>query len=228
MNILSMDTSTKTFSLAVSSNEKILSFKHIKLKKVLSQSIMPAIDDILKKSKLKVSQLDGFAVGLGPGSFTSLRVGLSTIKGLSYATQKPVVGISSLEVIASGLEAHDQTICVLCDAKRNLVYSNFYQYQNNSLKPIKKYMLTDLKNILKFIKEDVYFVGDGLFLYEQEIKKWGKVKKLKISFAKESQYYPKARNLAKLALKRFKANKLDKVESLVPMYLYPEDCQVQK
>src|SRR3989304_5415259 len=108
MKILSIDTSTKTFSLAVSDGEEILRSRNIKITRVLSSSIIPSIHQILKKAGIALSQLDGFAVGLGPGSFTSLRVGLSTIKAFALATGKPVVGIPSLDVLALNVLERDR------------------------------------------------------------------------------------------------------------------------
>ena len=172
MNLLSLETSTKNFSLAVSEGEKILASRHFKLTKVLSSSIIPAIDGILKKSGLAVKDLDGFAVGLGPGSFTSLRVGLSTVKGLAFAAGKPIVGISSLDVLAMNapVEAGAQ-ICVIADARRSLVYSCFYRRSHNNLERISEYSLTGIEEVLKKIKEPTFFIGDGIPLYREIILK---------------------------------------------------------
>src|SRR3989338_3422719 len=137
MNILAFDTSSKHFSLAVAKDGKTLHSRSIFLKKVLSGSIMPAILGILKKAGLTLAKLDGFAVGLGPGSFTSLRVGLSTVKGLAYALKKPVVGIPSLDVLALNVK-EDGQICVVCDAKRNMVYACLYQKKGKELKRKKR------------------------------------------------------------------------------------------
>lgn len=224
LNILSIDTSTKNFSLAVSSGTKILHSRNVKLRHVLSQSIMPAIERILQKSKIPLSAVDGFAVGLGPGSFTSLRVGLATVKGLAFATRRPIVGIPSLDVLARGA-SEDGVICALCDAKRNLVYSCLYEKRGAVLKRKSRYLLTDIKDVLKRIKGDVTFVGDGVPLFREAIEK---AVGTKARFAGEKQMYPQAKHLAIPAMERFKAKKYDNVETLVPFYLYPEDCQVQK
>lgn len=224
MNILALDTSSRHFSLAVAKNGKVLRSRNIVLKKVLSDSIMPAIGGILKKAGLTIDELDGFAVGLGPGSFTSLRVGLSTVKGLAFATGKPVVGVSSLDILALN-GTGDGQVCVVCDAKRNLVYACLYEKKGTALKKKSKYLLTDIGNVLKQVKDDVTFVGDGIPLFRAVIEKAAGIKP---QFAGEKQMYPQARHLAALALERFKAKKYDDAETLVPLYLYPEDCQIQK
>lgn len=222
MNLLALDTSSKHFSLAVVKDGKTLRSRSIVLKKVLSDSIMPAIQGILKKAGLTLAKIDGFAVGLGPGSFTSLRVGLATVKGLVFATRKPVVGIPSLDVLALNV-AGDGQVCAVCDAKRNMVYACLYQKKGNELKRKSKYLLTEIENVLKHIKGEVIFTGDGVPLFKETIEK---ALGIKARFAGEKQMYPQAKCLAALALERFKAKKYDNAESLVPLYLYPEDCQV--
>ncbi len=222
MNILALDTSSKHFSLAAAKDGKTLCYRSVVLKKVLSDSIMPAIQGILKKAGLTLARIDGFAVGLGPGSFTSLRVGLATVKGLAFATAKPVIGIPSLDVLAMNVKGDGQ-VCALCDAKRNMAYACLYQKKGDTLKRKSKYLLTDIENVLKRIKGEVTFVGDGVLLFREKIEK---AIGAKARFAAEKQMYPQARHLATLALKRFEAKEYDAAATLVPLYLYPEDCQV--
>ncbi len=224
MNLLALDTSSKHFSPAVVKDGKTLCYRSIVLKKVLSDSIMPAIRGILKKAGLTLAQIDGFAVGLGPGSFTSLRVGLATVKGLAFALKKPVVGVPSLDVLAMNVTGDGQ-VCVVCDAKRNMVYACVYQKKGDALKRKSKYLLADIKDVLKRIKGEVTFVGDGVPLFREAIEKAVGVSP---RFTGEKQMYPRAKHLATLALKRFEAKDYDAAETLVPLYLYPEDCQVQK
>ena len=218
MKLLSIDTSTKNFSLAVSDQGKILAEKNIKLDKVLSDSIIPSIDQILKKTKLSLERVDGFVVGLGPGSFTSLRVGLSTIKAFAMTLNKPVVGIPSLDAIASGVE-EDGLICALTDARREMVYACLYEKKDQALKRQSEYLLTPVKDLLKMIKGQTIFVGDGISLLPKDEK---------YSLAQEKFWYPQAKFLVPLALERFKNKKFDNAAKLVPLYLYPEDCQVNR
>ena len=227
MNLLAIDTSTKHFSLAVARDGKVQRYRSILLKKVLSDSIMPAIQGILKKAGLTLAQIDGFAVGLGPGSFTSLRVGLATVKGLAFALKKPVVGVPSLDVLALNVTGDGQ-VCVVCDAKRNMVYACLYQKKGDVLKRKSKYLLTDIGNVLKRIKGDVTFVGDGVLLFRETIEKTAGLKPRFANCAPRCTIYPQAKHLAALALKRFEAKDYDAPETLVPLYLYPEDCQVVK
>jgi tRNA threonylcarbamoyladenosine biosynthesis protein TsaB len=229
MNILAIDTSTKYFSLAVLKGGKICAKQDVVLDKVLSDSIIPAIDGILKKAKVSFQAIDGFAVGLGPGSFTSLRVGLSTIKGFCLATPKKVVGISSLDLIAQNIKMTvEKDICVITDAKRNMVYSAIFRLEKKGIKRLGSYHLMEVKDLLPYIKKDTIFVGDGIALYRDIIEKYFVSTKNSIIFAQESFWLPKAEKLAMLSLNYFKRKKTHDINKLVPLYLYPEDCQVTR
>ncbi|MCX5681621.1 MAG: tRNA (adenosine(37)-N6)-threonylcarbamoyltransferase complex dimerization subunit type 1 TsaB [Candidatus Omnitrophica bacterium] len=227
MNILAIDTSTKIFSLAVSKDALILASQDIELDKVLSSSIIPSIDAIFKKAKIPFSKIDGFAVGLGPGSFTSLRVGLSTIKGFCLASAKPMVGICSLDLIALNVAGSKSDICVLTDAKRNMVYAAVFSKIADGLRRKTKYLLVEMKDLLPKIKNETIFIGDGLGLYKSVIQEYCIKKSLNVHFEDEQKWLPRATSLCLLAAERFAAKKTDDYNKIVPIYLYPEDCQVR-
>jgi len=227
MNILSIESSTKNLSLAVSRKGEVVRFRDQMMDRVLSSSIVPAIHDILKAAEIPLEQLDGFAVGLGPGSFTSLRVGLATAKGLAFATGKPVVGIPSLDILANHVTEleEDTAVCALSDAKRHLVYAATYRRIDGRLQRQGEYRLICIEALLKELSGEVVFVGDGIQLYRKEISK---ALGVKARFTEEKLWQPQARKLAMLAQERFDNKEHDDVMSLVPMYLYPEDCQVRR
>lgn len=224
MKLLCIDTSTKNFSLAVSENLKVVASKDIILQHVLSDSIVPGIHAILKKARTKLNDIDGFVIGLGPGSFTSLRVGLSTVKGLAFALQKPVVGVSSLDVIALNVPERNRPIMVMNDARRNMIYACRYEWKNDRFVKKTDYVLVELKDFIKNIPSHAMCIGDGIPLYRKELEK--KIKN--ISFMEEKYQYPQAQNMVPLVIQRFKEKKTDDVSKLVPIYLYPEDCQVTR
>jgi len=224
MNLLAIDTSTRNLSLAVIKGGKVVTSRNVKLKRPLSSSIMPSIKKILNSAGITLAKLDGFAVGLGPGSFTSLRVGLSTIKGLAFATHKPIIGISSLDVLAMNIEEDNAQICTLCDAKRNLVYACFYEKKNSVFKKTSDYVLESIDAVLKKVKGRVFFIGDGVQLFRDDINK---AKSIDPIFVDEKLAFPQARCLAPLAVKKFQNGLKDDISKLVPLYLYPEHCQVR-
>jgi len=235
MRLLALETSTRHFSIAVAQDDQILSMRDLVLDGVLSTSIIPSIEQILKQSRTAITTIDGFAVGLGPGSFTSLRVGMSTVKALAYATGKPVVGIPSLDAVAWGVrEQLCDEICVISDARRQLLYSRIYKKTRAGLSPQGKCRLSGLEELLDHVSGETLFTGDGVALYRAEIERryagaaGARATDCRPLFAEEKFWFPKAEAVARLALPRFEKKKFDGIDKLVPLYLYPEDCQVQK
>jgi tRNA threonylcarbamoyladenosine biosynthesis protein TsaB len=222
MKILSFDISTPVISIAVSEDDKIITYRNIKPNTRISNVFLSTIVQVLEKKNLSIEDMDAFVVGLGPGSFTSLKVGVACAKGLSFARNKPVVGISSLDAIAYGVEAKDVT--VICDARRNLFYQASYHRKDGNFKCKGGYHLSDMETIFKRVTKTTTFVGDGIDLIKEDIQKKFK----NISFAKKNFWAPQAKNLIPLAFKRLQNNEVDDVEALVPLYLYKEDWQVTK
>lgn len=227
MNLLAIDTSTKYFSLAVAKDDKIIARFHKSIGPGLSRLILPIIDRQLKKAGIPLHRIDCFAAGLGPGSFTGLRVGIAAIKGLAFSKRQPVAGIISLDVLALAQAKRDGAlICPIVDAKRKLIYSSLYRC-GEPLKRVSKYLLVSAEDLLKAIgkKEKVYFLGDAISLYRNEIT--GKLGSAAV-FAEESLWYPKPRELVSLAREKIRNKEFDSPDKIVPLYLYPKECQVSR
>lgn len=223
MRLLCLDSSTKKFSLAAAEDGRILRYSNSELGRILSDSIVPSIEMLLKKASLDLKDIDVFCAGLGPGSFTSLRVGVSTVKAFADALNKPVVGVSSLDLIAQGMTKKTQKdICVFSDARRKMVYTAMYAHREGQLVRTSEYALQDPVSVLKKIKGPAVIAGDGIALYRNEIQKYCKNAEL----AEEKDWYPQARHMPDLARERLTAKAFDSSETLTPLYLYPEDCQV--
>ncbi len=229
MNLLAIETSTRNYSIAVSAENRLVASTVIHSAQVLSDTIIESIDQTLKKARVPLKNINGFIVGLGPGSFTSLRVGLSTIKGFAYATKNPVVGIGSLDLLSKQVQKSQATsICALMDAKRKLFYSCFYDTKSGQLKKRASYALLKSEDVLAHVKDDTVFIGDGINLIETQIKEWGRKKRLKISFAPKKKWTPHAETSLLMALEYFQKKKFLPLNKLNPIYLYPDDCQISK
>ena len=163
MKILAFDTSTRGISLAVADNQTILRRRNPK-SQFLSSSIMPAIQSILKSCGLTLKSMDGIIIGLGPGSFTSLRVGIATAQALTFAHKIPAVGLSSLDTIAMNVKV-DGTICVMNDARRGLVYACVYEKRNSSLKRLTDYSLDTPEALVENLDSSMMVIGDAVPLY---------------------------------------------------------------
>jgi len=223
MKLLSLDTSTSNFSLALSLDGEIKE-ENLNLGSGLSDAIIPTIKTFLRDKKISLKDLGGMVVGIGPGSFTGLRIGLAVAKAFSLGLRKPLVGVPSLDGLAMNALNYAQKICCIVDAKREKVYAVIYRNNKGVLKKETPYLLTDIKDLLNNISGETWFLGDGINLYQNQIKKaLGK----RANFALAGHWFPKAGNLAKLAQPKFSSGKLDDPYKLVPIYLYPPECQVR-
>jgi tRNA threonylcarbamoyladenosine biosynthesis protein TsaB len=224
MNILGIDTSSKFLSLAIQKDNRLVFEVSVDSQSRLSDLLIPSIKKALKKGRLSLKTLHGFAVGIGPGSFTGLRVGITMIKALAFSLQKHIVGISSLDIIAQNIGSTPLQICPIVDAKRDNVFSCIYGIKNGNLIKKSKYLLINIRDLLKDIDTKTIFIGDGLKVFGDLIRK---EKKTKAIFAAPSLWYPKASSLLTLACKAFRKQKFSDVDKLVPLYLYPKECQIR-
>jgi tRNA A37 threonylcarbamoyladenosine modification protein TsaB len=140
------------------------------------------------------------------------------------AQNKPVVAVSSLDVLAHQSGCRDGRVCVIGDARRELLYSCTYDFQDGQCRSCSEYTLRSLPDILKGLKGPVHFTGDGIALYRREILSH---KKVKSSFTQEPDWQPQAKVLGALCWARFAARQWEDIDRLVPLYLYPQDCQIR-
>ena len=164
MKILGVDTSTPIGSVGLIDGECFVAEHTLSIVKAHSSRLMPAIDQILKWADLTVHDLDACAVGIGPGSFTGIRIGVGTIKSLCYALKKPVIGVSTLEAIAYNLRYTDKLICPILDARKDEVYGAIFRGGPNLLRKSDD-LCVSIETLLSHIDDDAIFVGDGLRRY---------------------------------------------------------------
>jgi tRNA A37 threonylcarbamoyladenosine modification protein TsaB len=138
------------------------------------------------------------------------------------------VGISSLDAVAMGVAAKQAQVCVINDARRNLLYSAIYEKKGEGLWRQSEYLLQPIDEILVRLKGDVTFTGDGIMLYRDHILYWAEKHERRFTpiFEPEKHWLPQARELAHLGYQRLLKGEFDRIETLAPLYLYPEDCQV--
>ena len=170
MNILAIDTSALTATAAVLSDGVLIGEISITTKLTHSQTIMPMIDELLKKVSLDISDIDIFACSTGPGSFTGLRIGIGTVKGLAYGLGKNVVGVSTLEALAHNIDCTDCVISPIMDARRGQVYNGLYKYNEEKLECIKEPRALSIEELCEELSERTIFVGDGVNVYSEKIK----------------------------------------------------------
>jgi len=170
MNILAIDTSALTASAAILADGILIGEISTTTKLTHSQTIMPMIDELLKRVSLDITDIDLFACSEGPGSFTGLRIGIGTIKGLAYGLGKPVVGISTLEALAHNIDVTDLVICPVMDARRGQVYNGLYRYNNDKIECITEPRALSVEELCEELTEKTIFVGDGVNVHREKIK----------------------------------------------------------
>ncbi|NTV30234.1 MAG: tRNA (adenosine(37)-N6)-threonylcarbamoyltransferase complex dimerization subunit type 1 TsaB [Candidatus Omnitrophica bacterium] len=229
MKILAVDTSTRHLSVAVTDGDKLLAARNVAPRKDLSMTITFDIERALQKAGIFLHDIEGFVVGLGPGSFTGLRVGLSMMKAFIMVTEKPVVGVSSLDAIAMNVRSRKPVnICVINDARRGLLYACVYEKKNGCLTRKCEYLLQPVDEVLRQVEGETVFIGDGI-PHARDVIVAASHKPgagFVPHFELDRHWLPKAKELARLGYQRLLRGDFDKIETLAPLYLYPEDCQV--
>ncbi|OGX16574.1 MAG: tRNA (adenosine(37)-N6)-threonylcarbamoyltransferase complex dimerization subunit type 1 TsaB [Omnitrophica WOR_2 bacterium RBG_13_41_10] len=222
MKILAIDTSTKFLCLGLSDNTKVYEYK-LEVSRLLSTLIIQTIKRALDSLGWKVSDIDYFACGLGPGSFTGIRIGVATIKGLSWPLNKPVLGIATLDILAKNAQSLESYIMPAVDAKRGLIYTSIYQVKNKVFKRISPYMLLNEKEFLKKIKDNCVILGDAVDLYKEDILKSRK----KAVILDKDYWYPQVFHIVELAKERIRDRENSDSFKVKPVYLYPKECQIR-
>ncbi len=225
MKILGIDTSTRCGSIGLIDEREVISEYLLNIPVTHSERLLGAIDHLLKEARCQMEELDGWAISLGPGSFTGLRIGVSTVKGLAYATRKPVAGVSSLDVLASQISPTPYLICPILDARKGEVYAAFYRYDETSLlKRCSDDHAMKPEDLVKNIKEKVIFVGDGANTYGDYLKNSLSPFAL---FPNPSLHLPHGSAVAKLGSKLLrKGDRLD-VKTFTPIYVRASEAEIK-
>lgn len=226
MRILGIDSSTKVTSLAIIEEEGIIAEFNISSDyKKTSSILVLAIQDLLKKIDLKLVDLDGLAISIGPGSFTGLRVGLGVAKGLSYATSLPLVGVNSLDALAYSYRGVPFLICPVMQCKKDELFFAVFRWLED-LERIIDYQCEDIGSLLKrlsLLKEKIIILGEGARNYGQIIK--SELNK-KVIFIDDSLNFPGGVKVAHWGLERLKRGERDDPFTLVPLYLRKSQAEV--
>lgn len=225
MKILGIDTSTKFLCLGIYNNNKIYEY-NLDLGRRLSSLITPTIKRVLEALGWKINDIDYFACGLGPGSFTGMRVGIATVKGFAFSLNKPVVGISTLDILARNAAVIGAYVIPVVDAKRNLVYCSVYRNKFGKSERIKPYMLLTIDEFFRKIKikGNAIVLGDAAGLYRQKILMQMK----NVTVLDKDYWYPNGRSIIDLARERINSKKVKSPSEIKPLYLYPKECQIRK
>ncbi len=224
MKILAVDTATKSCSVAIIDKDTLLAEVSINNKQTHSKHLMEMINNALVMSDLNISELDGFAVVKGPGSFTGLRIGISSIKGLAASSGKPVVGISSLDALAMQSNFFPYLIFPLLDAHKGEIYCSRYRFKDYILRKLAKEQVLPPDKAFCNINEPCIFIGSGAFLHREIIlDRIGEFARFAFPF----QNTIRASTVAYLGMNRLEKNDTDDVLTLVPRYIRKSDAELK-
>ncbi|MGN0305332.1 MAG: tRNA (adenosine(37)-N6)-threonylcarbamoyltransferase complex dimerization subunit type 1 TsaB [Lachnospiraceae bacterium] len=232
MKILALDSSGLVASVAVLEDENLVAEYTIQYKKTHSQTLLPMVEEISRMIELDLATIDAIAVAKGPGSFTGLRIGSATAKGLGMALNKPLLGIPTVDGLAYNLYGCQVLICPLMDARRNQTYTGLYTFARKEatyeLQVIKPQCAVPLEEILEEINglgREVIFLGDGVRVFREQIEQ-----KLQVSysFAPASCNRQRAAALGTLAFGYASLGCLEEAWQHQPEYLRPSQAERER
>lgn len=219
MKILALDSSGLTASVAVVEEDILVGEYTINYKKTHSQTLLPMLNQVSKEIELDLNTVDYIAVAAGPGSFTGLRIGSATAKGLGLALKKPLVHIPTVDALAYQFYGTDKNICPLMDARRNQVYTGMYSFKGEEFVTLKEQCAVSIEEILEEVNKqgkETVFLGDGVPVYLEKIKELVKVPFLLAPAHRSRQ---SAGAVAVLAQQYVKMGKIETAAEHMPDYL---------
>ncbi len=219
MKILGLDSSGIVASVAIVENDSLIAEYTVNYKKTHSQTLLPMLDELVKMTELDMDTIDAIAVAAGPGSFTGLRIGSATAKGLGLALKKPLVEIPTVDALAYNLYDARALICPIMDARRSQVYTGIYRFENHKLVTVEAQMAVPMMELIDKLNqrgEEVIFLGDGVPVFAQMIRE-----NLKTPYSFAPAHVNKQRAAAVAALGAFyvKEGKVITAMEHVPEYL---------
>ena len=224
MKVLGIDTSTMTAGVGIIEGDEVLVDLKFDVKITYSEVLLSTIELALKTVGLKINDMDGFAISIGPGSFTGLRIGLSTVKGLCFGSGKPLASIPSLDALASLSLYCQYPVAPLLDAKKNQVYAAIYDTSGGNIKRESEYLVVDVEDLVKRISKKTLFVGPGAKLYQKELTK---LLGDKAHFALNEQSLACGASVARIGLGKIASGQTEDITNLEPLYIRMSEAELK-
>lgn len=224
MRILAIDTSTRVGSIALVEGPLLKAQNILDIRATHNQRLLPGIERILTDAGWSLDDLDGFAVSLGPGSFTGLRIGLSIVKGLAWATGKPLVGVPTLDGLAANVSFVPYMICPILDARKGEIYAALYRQGDEGIpERLTSYMAIKPEEMLALISETTVIIGDGLLSHGDYLRReLGNL----LVLAPPHLSVIHASSLAWLGWHRLRSGEFEDVSSCTPLYVRPSEAEL--
>ena len=224
MRALGIDTSTMTAGVGIVEDDQILVDLKFDVRVTYSEILMPTIDMAFKTVGMKIDDLDGLAISIGPGSFTGLRIGLSTAKGLCAGSKKPLVAVPSLDALASHSLYCRYQVAPLLDAKKDQVYAALYDTSEGELKREGEYMAVSVEDLVKKMSKKTLFVGPGARLYRKELTD---LLGENACFALNDQSFPSGASIARMGVGKLACGETEDIANLEPLYIRMSEAELK-
>jgi tRNA threonylcarbamoyladenosine biosynthesis protein TsaB len=225
MKVLAIETSTMLGGVALVDRQKgLIAETRLNVKTTHSERLMTVIDNVLKQSELDLSDIDAFAVAIGPGSFTGLRIGLSTAKGLSYATGKRIVTVPTLEAFAWNFPYSIYPVCLMLDARKSEVYAAVFKWEGHGFRRLVPESSIKPEDLLRALEGNVLFAGEGATLYGGKITD---IMKERALIAPPQTMVPSPANVAMLGLEKAEREEFADPSAQVPFYIRKSEAEVK-
>lgn len=224
MPILALDTATLVSSVAIAAQDQIYAELTLQTKLTHSETMVPHIQQALEMAQLKKTELDAVAVSIGPGSFTGLRIGLATAKGMAYALGIPIVGVPTLAALAYHYPVPGVYLAPLLDAQKGNVYVAVYEWENGVLKEVRPPAVEAFDKVLvggASMNKPIIFMGESAVRHMEKIQSAGG----KVLPAMPHTVMPRAANVAMLGLKLLSEGRKDDVMQLEPLYIRRSEAE---
>ncbi|HEX9891197.1 MAG TPA: tRNA (adenosine(37)-N6)-threonylcarbamoyltransferase complex dimerization subunit type 1 TsaB [Actinomycetota bacterium] len=225
MLVLAIETSTPQTGVALGSEQGVLASATVSWARGHQEVLAPAVEHILGWAEVDLGQVAGVAVGLGPGLFTGLRVGVATARGLAQVLGLPVVGIGSLDVLAFGVRHTRSRIGAVIDGKRGEVFFSFYRPVPGGVARESDFAVGPPERLaaeLAASRQETLLVGNGALLYRRQLEDSG----TPVEFASISRAFPQAVSLLELAVPRFQREETSRADDVVPHYVRRSDAEI--
>jgi len=229
MKILAIETSTMLGGVALMDDSSgLIAEVRLNVKSTHSERLMTEIDHLLRQAGLKISDIDVFAVAIGPGSFTGLRIGLSTVKGFSYSTGKPIVSVPTLEALSWNFPYCRYPVCTMLDARKKEVYTALFKWDKEGFLRLIDEMSIKVDRLLEqmvpYIHGKVVFTGEGALLYRDTIIE---VMGEKAIFAPPEKMIPSPANVASIGIRKATKEEFSEPVSLIPFYIRRSEAEIK-
>jgi tRNA threonylcarbamoyladenosine biosynthesis protein TsaB len=222
ISILSLDTTSKFASISVSRGEEVFLEYNFATQDDLSSTLIPALEFVLNSASIKLQEIDLFGIGVGPGLFTGIRVGLSTLKGLLMNNRKPVVPVVTLEALAYKCSDTGAPIVSLRDARRKEVYAAVYSFSGDRPEEILPPVLLPLEGLIDHLAglKEFHFVGSGADVYREFLDTHFKGR----SICRRSYFL--APEMCRIAFHRYQEKEfITDLSQLLPLYIRKPDAE---